>query len=421
MGGEESFMALRGLSAVLLAASALGQDQGQARGTRKPARRPHATWIERITDPRRLVPLILLGVVVFGLGRRLWQSSRAKKAQARLMEEDVSAEEVEASVEHGRTAMTELFELLGTAKEAPVRDAAGHALAVLWARDELIPEEEKAIIRRGFQVTWRARKRYPRSLRTEIPVVVNFGVPFLREDGNGVSAQNLRWSYRIEGARRVSLESWSVPAPGRGVAEFTLIPTDFAANGPHRLVLQARVETVGLTDGWTLELPHMPFSFEFDPFLKADALLALPDASRADAFASSARLMISDTIEPRFLDLNDRLAIRGIPEIEVTTPLPCDLAHAVEVEFEGVEGRHPSGEILLSGQGQGSPSTPDTRSFPIGPFVPVLPSALLGPGLIRLRARLVPSPERGWADPDVRSIWPGTIEMGWIEVDVIRR
>ena len=59
-----------------------------------------------------------------------------------------------------------------------------------------------------------------------------------------------------------------------------MIPADFETDGPHRLVLQARVRTVGLTDSWELELPHIPFSFEFDPRLAVDALFALPDDAR---------------------------------------------------------------------------------------------------------------------------------------------
>ena len=55
------------------------------------------------------------------------------------------------------------------------------------------------------------------------------------------------------------------------------MPADFETEGPHRLVLQTRVRTVGLTTPWELELPHVPFTFEFDPRLEVDALFALPD------------------------------------------------------------------------------------------------------------------------------------------------
>jgi hypothetical protein len=34
---------------------------------------------------------------------------------------------------------------------------------------------------------------------------------------------------------------------------------------------------------------------------------------------------------------------------------------------------------------------------------------------------LTADPDRGWADPDVRSIWPGTIATDWIDVAIVRR
>jgi hypothetical protein len=27
----------------------------------------------------------------------------------------------------------------------------------------------------------------------------------------------------------------------------------------------------------------------------------------------------------------------------------------------------------------------------------------------------------GWTDPDIRSVWPGTIETVWINVELVRR
>ena len=32
-----------------------------------------------------------------------------------------------------------------------------------------------------------------------------------------------------------------------------------------------------------------------------------------------------------------------------------------------------------------------------------------------------PLPESGWADPEVRSIWPGRIQTNWVEVEIVRR
>ena len=41
-------------------------------------------------------------------------------------------------------------------------------------------------------------------------------------------------------------------------------------------------------------------------------------------------------------------------------------------------------------------------------------------GRRRVRARLVPDADRGWADPDARSVWPGAVETDWAEVEIIR-
>ena len=88
----------------------------------------------------------------------------------------------------------------------------------------------------------------------------------------------------------MTLEEFSPWAAGAGRVAFTIVPGDFESNGPHRLVLQARVRTLGLTDSWEIEPPHMPFLFEFDPNLKLDAILTLPDANRDEIFARAIQL-----------------------------------------------------------------------------------------------------------------------------------
>ena len=192
--------------------------------------------------------------------------------------------------QHGRAGLFDLFRILGTAETETLRHAAGHALTVLWAQDQLIAEEEQAVVRRGYSVSWHARRRYPRALRSAIPIAVSYGLPFLREDGAGITPANLEWSHRILGAERAGLEAFTPWTPGPGRAEFTINPGDFAANGPHRIEIQARVRTVGLTSSWEIALPHIPFSFELDPILQPEALLSLADASREERMARAVRL-----------------------------------------------------------------------------------------------------------------------------------
>jgi hypothetical protein len=37
-----------------------------------------------------------------------------------------------------------------------------------------------------------------------------------------------------------------------------------------------------------------------------------------------------------------------------------------------------------------------------------------------VRALLTADADKGWADPDIRSIWPEPIVTDWIEVEVVR-
>jgi hypothetical protein len=369
------------------------------------------------------VLLVLFLIVLLGSGRKLLRSWRGRGVLGRLAAPEVTVEDVAAAVEFGRAGLMDLFQILGTAESAALRRAAGHALSVLWARDELIAEEEQALVRRGFEVRWHARRRYPRALRGAIPMAVEYSLPFLREDGGGIAPRNLEWSHTILGARRAALEVASPWNAGPGRADFAVVPDDFASNGPHRLVLKTRVRAVGLTDAWELELPQMPLSFEFDPNLSVDALFTLPDTARGEAFARAVRLAAREPDErgPSFIDLNAAMALRDPPAVAVALPLSCDLAHAMALEFEGITGRFAAGEVILSGQGLRAGVAGSDRSFALGPIAPVPLETLDRPGRYRVRVLLEPNAERGWADPDVRSIWPEPIVTEWVEVEVVRR
>jgi hypothetical protein len=392
--------------------------------TRASRRRVTTGWAAWLADPRTAVLSFLAAALLFGGGRKVLQGVRARRAVTALCEPDPSPEEVEAAAEHGRAALIELFRLLGTAESAQVRDAAGRALAMLWAKDDLIVEEEKALVRRGFAVSWKARRRYPRGLKVPIPIEASYGVPFLSEGGSGVGPSNLVWSHRILGAERARLEEPSAWIKGPGVAAFEIEPSDFPTLGPHRLALAARVRVVGLTDPWEIELPHLPFSFEFDPILSVDALLTSPDDARSTSFARSIRLEALEGLESgsRYLDLGRTLVLRDPPDLVVTFPLPCDLAHRLAIEFEGVPGQFRAGTVVVSGQGDGPHSgAAESRRFPLGSIEGLAPDAIDRPGERRIRAVLTADSDLGWADPDVRSLWPGTLMTDWTTVRVIRR
>ncbi len=383
------------------------------------------SWLRQ---PKSAVWMVLAAIVLIGGGRRLLWSWRARKAVARLSEPDVTAEELEAVADFGRAGAWELLRIFSTTESETTRTAAGLALARLWRADQLVAEEEKAVVRRGFAVTWSARRRYPRALHAEIPLVADYGVPFLSDDPVRVRSEDLEWSHRIVGARRAALEEFTPWTPGRGDVAFAIVPDDFPENGPHRLVLQSRVRTIGLSGSWELELPHVPFQFDFDPILRLDAILTLSDAVRDEAMARSVRLESSAASgeEPaRLVPLGGEWVLRNPPRLAVDTPLPCDLAHAATLEFEGAPGRYPAGSLIVSGQGLSARSGPglasSTRRFDVHPLAPLPTGVIDRPGARRVRVHLAAEAQLGWADPDIRSVWPGTIATNWVEAEIIRR
>lgn len=405
-----------------------GGNVGGGETSRRPGRTASGEGRSWLSEPRTAVLVVLGGVVLVGGGRRLVHAWCARGAVARLNAPDVTPGEVEAAGLYGRAGLHELFRLFGEAPVVPIRDAAGRAIASLWGQDQLIAEEEQALVRRGYAVDWHARRRYPRALKVEIPVTVTYGLPFLTEQGTGVRSTNLEWSHRVIGARRAALEEFSPWHSGSGHLTFSIVPGDFETSGPHKLVLQTRVRTSGLTGAWQIDLPHIPFAFEFDPRLEPTSLLATPDDSRAEQVARAIRLVAPDesSSQPsRFLVLNDELTLRNPPRIVAASPLPCDLAHRVALEFQGIETRLDASRLIVSGQGgrpdeqAGEKARPTT--FEIGPITSVARESIGHPGKRAMRVVLTADPGLGWTDPDVRSVWPGTIETEWVEVEIIRR
>ncbi len=393
---------------------------------------PRSAW-DWVRDPRSAVLFVLVSAAVIGGGRKLIKTLEARKIADRLAEDDVTVDEIARAGVLGREALLELFRLLGTAEGSERRFAAGRAIAALWRRDELIGEEEKALVRRGYVVDWKARRRYPRGLTVPVSIGVDFGVPFLREEPSEVCASDLAWSYRVIGTERASLEEFTPWHNGPGRAQFAINPSDFSTNGPHRLVFQAKVSTAregsdgstrkGLTDPWEIELPHVPFSFELDPLLEVNALLTLPDEARSALFAQAISFVDvpkeDDTVPTKFAAINDEFLLREPPQLAIRTPLPCDLAHDVSVEIDGITQHLDCGVLLVSGQGTATQK--DVVHFPLT-FRSQLPTgAIERPGEMRIRVRLTPNAERGWADPDIRSIWPEPIVTEWHTVKVVRR
>ncbi len=388
--------------------------------------RPGASVSRRswFREPKAAVWILLGGIALVGGGRKLLASWNARKAVNRLASGEVTPAEIEATAQHGRACVWELFRLFSSDEPEVKRLAAGRALARLWRDDQLVAEEEQAIVRRGFQVDWRARRRYPRELRVSIPITATYHVPFLADDGPGIGPADLEWSHRVTGARRAGLEQFSPWRPGVGRVEIVIIPGDFDTNGPHRLVLEARARTRGLKAGWEIALPHMPFTFELTQLPTIDSILTLPDETRNQVILGAVSLEPGDQGEAAspgdYLAIDSDFTLRFPPRIAVSRPLPCDLAHRIMIEIEGVEGMFPAGRLVLSGQGPGLLAEGTPAWFELGPIA--APAGLIDrAGRRKARALLHPDPASGWADPDVRSVWPGVVETNWVEVEIIRR
>ena len=367
------------------------------------------------TSPNFLFWAVIVLMVV-GIGWKAMKSVLARRALRRIEGDRPELEAIRDAATHGRIAIIDLFRLLSTGKEQAVRYEAGRALSTLWKADELVAEEEKALVTRGFEAHWHARRKYPRDLMRPIPFSVSFNVPFLTEEGTGISPHSLEWSARVLGTDRASLEHFEKWHPAGGSKTFEIDPRDRPTNGPHRVIVDVKVRTVGLTSDWEHTLPQIPFTFEFDPILRPEALLASQDDERAARLASAIQLSIdgAESDAASFVPIDAEFALRGTPQLLVKGPLPCDLAHAISLEIEGITGRIEAGGIVM---------TRESLSSVIGLELSGerRPSNLERPGSHRIRAILTPDVHRGWGDPAVRSVWSGTIVTEWVEVRIVRR
>ena len=357
---------------------------------------------------------VVMALLAVGIGRKLMQWYCARNAVVNLEGDRPDLGAIAESAKHGRSGLVELFRLLTSGKDEAVRRAAGHALSILWKQDEMIAEEEKALVTRGFDVVWKARRRYPRALDRPIAIVAEFGVPFLAEEGGGVGPSSLEWSARILGSDRASLEKFGEWSAGSGRIAFEVDPRDLATNGPHRRALHVKARVVGLTSTWELDLPQVPFTFEMDSNLAPEALLGSPDEGRAAIVESALRLEVVATDAGDFFPLNALFAIRGRILIRVAETLPADLAHHIVVEIEGVAaGIDAGGLVALRDR--------PAREVEVKSEEGLVGDALTSPGERRIRLILSPDVHRGWCDPDVRSIWPGRIVTPWVSVGIVRR
>jgi len=383
-------------------------------------------------DPRRWLFLAVIGFLVVGGGRK-WLHGRKGRALAdRLADGTATIDEIRQSHRFGRIVVHDLFRVLTDGSTSDRRQSALVALVRLWQTDELIPEEEKAIVTRAFVTNWRIRRKYPRGLSGRLAIGVIYGLPETGDEQiDRWITDHLVWSHRLTGTRRAADDQWrTLESPSSG-AHFGIVPDDFPEVGPHRLILHTRVAVRGLTDPWQLELPAQSSSFEWDDYLQAGALAGMPDATRAARWQEIFGFRRTDTNEADagHSEIDDRFVLSYPPEPKLSfmrpdnsrISLPCDLAHQVWLELDSVAGRWQLGDWILAANAEVCQG--EAAFFRMPPQIRTASNAprLERAGKYRGRFVLVPCPELGWSDPAIRSVWPETINSDWFDLEIVRR
>ena len=144
---------------------------------RKPGQRTIGDPAKQFADPRRWVFIAVVGFLVVGGGRKWLSAKRGRQMADKLAENKATPDEIRSSARHGRLVVQDLFRVMAEGPSAEHRLAATESLVRLWRADELIPEEEKAIVTRSLVVDWQIRRKYPRLLSGQIQIRALFGVP----------------------------------------------------------------------------------------------------------------------------------------------------------------------------------------------------------------------------------------------------
>lgn len=389
---------------------------------RKPLSRNTIRTEKPFSDPRRWVFIAVVAFLALGGGRKWLAGRRGLRMADRLAANQATPDEIRSSHQFGRAVVRDLFQVMAEGPSTQHRLAAIEALVRLWQADELIAEEEKAIVTRSMVADWQIRRKYPRGLTGPIEITATFGMPQLTDVKlNEWFARHLRWQYRISGTRRVTDDAWQAAPIAFPRCSIEIMPDDFPDDGPHRLLLHLRVATDSLTDNWQIDLPAQTTSFEWDDHLQPNALATLPDSHRASQWAAAIGFIAPAAVEaaPVFLKLNEQFAIRNPPMPALKRPLPCDLAHRVVIELDQSSGRWHAGQWLEAAHTHNTQAQAWT-TWPAEAACATPPATPLHGGTYRMRVVLEPTPARGWSDPHIRSVWPEAITSDWVEVQLVR-
>lgn len=419
--------------AVPLLAFAQDVPQGQAdrRGAnpstpvRKPGQRREIQPQSPIGDPRRWVFIAVVAFLLLGGARKWLAASRGRKMADRIADGHASLDEIRQAARHGRTVLPDLLATLADGKSEDLKSAALQSLVELWRADELIAEEEKAIITRAFQIIWKQRRKYPRDYDGKFQIHALMCLPKIHDEScrNWLS-QHLRWETRVTGTRKATDDQWRVIPHSEMQLQIHIESRDFPEDCVHRVMFFTRVSTNELTSNWTLDLPGQATTFEWDQHLKSGALKADFDEKEATIMQEALaweRNAEPDTMQPQLVAISSGFAIHRPPLAILTVPLPRDIAHEAVLEIEEVSSNIKLKSYVIASRGSVTTPHKQRKVIPLEIAGLIDDSAISRAGKYRARINLQPKSEMGWADPEIRSVWPGPLASPWVEIEIVRR
>ncbi|MFM7317670.1 MAG: hypothetical protein ACKO5E_12055, partial [bacterium] len=384
--------------------SSLAQDDSQGktdrRGAnpstpvRKPGQRREIPPQSPVGDPRRWVFIAVVAFLLLGGARKWLAASRGRKMADRIADGQASLDEIRQAARHGRAVLPDLLGMLADGKSDEMKSAAFESLIQLWQADELIAEEEKAIITRAFQVEWKQRRKYPRDYDGNFQILGFISLPKIQDESRIVwLSEHLRWETRVTGTRKATDDQWQMIPPDEMQLQIQMESRDFPEDCVHRVMLFTRVTTHGLTSNWTLDLPGQATSFEWDQHLKSAALKA--DFDEKEALIMQEALTWDcnadpDTIGSQLIALSPGFAIHRPPVALLRIPLPRDLAHDAVLEIDEISSKIKLKNYVIASRGSAITLQKQFKMIPLEIKRLIDDSAISRAGKYRARINLQP-------------------------------
>lgn len=395
---------------------------------KRPGQRSGLKTQNPMADPRRWMFIAIVAFLVIGGGRKWLKSVHGRRISDKIADGTASPEEIRSSFQFGRIVVADLLQVLTEGKTPEIRNSAFESLVQLWKADELISEEEKAIVTRSVQIEWHQRRKYPRALTGSFQISARLGFPDTADQTvNQWLQSHLQFSRRLTGSRRAAYEVWQAVPHHSADVQAELHAGDFPEDQVHRIALFVKVKTDDLTSSWELELPAFPTSFEWDRHLNLNALagpaIDSEMATIQNAFNWRTNQISNSQENPRIVPISDSFAIRNPPDLYVELPMPRDLSHQAFIEIKGCESLIPAGSWIMATRNKIDPSANSEikcQNWSIAPDSIVADDKIGHGGKFELRVVLEPSPERGWSDPEIRSVYPNQIKTAWTEIEIVR-